>query len=88
MSFKSMKVSRQYVFDQPDVPVMADYLEVRYSADLPILPTALCGQTFSHVFGTNTSALETLLLDRKIKGPSWLDITAAQVTFTIMKRAE
>lgn len=30
--------------------------------------------TFSHIFGTNTSFLEHLLLSRKIKGPCWLDI--------------
>jgi DNA polymerase alpha subunit A len=80
MAFKSMKVSRQYAFDIPDVPVVNDYLEVRYSADLPVLRSDLCGETFSHIFATNTSALETLLLDRKIKGPSWLDIRDAQVS--------
>lgn len=30
--------------------------------------------TFSHQFGTNTSSLETFLLERKIKGPCWLEI--------------
>jgi len=38
------------------------------------LPNDLQGETFSHVFGTNTSALELFLLDRKIKGPCWLDV--------------
>jgi DNA polymerase alpha subunit A len=80
MTFKSMKVTRMYAFDKPDVPAESEYLEVRYSADLPVLPMDLFGETFSHVFGTNTSALETFLLDRKIKGPSWLDISGAQVS--------
>ena len=43
-------------------------------ADLPQLPKDLEGETFSHVFGTNTSSLEIFLLERKLKGPSWIDI--------------
>lgn len=31
-------------------------------------------KTFSKIFGSNTSFLEILLLERKIKGPCWLDI--------------
>lgn len=30
--------------------------------------------TFSHIFGANTSSLETFLLERKIKGPCWLEV--------------
>lgn len=48
-------------------------------ADLPALPKDLQGETFSCVFGTNTSALELLLLERRIKGPSWLDIKLPQL---------
>jgi len=80
MTFKSMKVSRQYAFDKTDVPAESEYLEVRYSAEFPTLPADLSGETFSRVFGTNTSALEMFLLDRKMKGPSWLDISSAQVS--------
>lgn len=39
-----------------------------------MLPSDLKGETFSHIFGTNTSCLEHFLLSRKIKGPCWLDI--------------
>lgn len=38
------------------------------------------GPTFSHVFGTNTSAFELLSLKRKIMGPCWLDIKGATVS--------
>lgn len=31
-------------------------------------------ETIAYVFGTNTSALETFLLERKIKGPCWLKL--------------
>jgi DNA polymerase alpha subunit A len=45
----------------------------------PTLPNNLSGATFSHVFGTNTSALELFLIKRKIKGPCWLEIRNAIV---------
>lgn len=45
-----------------------------FQAEYHQLPQDLKGETFSHVFGTNTSSLELLLLSRKIKGPSWLEI--------------
>lgn len=43
-------------------------------AEFKTLPMDLQGETFSHVFSTNTSSLELFLLDRKMKGPSWIDI--------------
>ncbi|MGH0172441.1 UNVERIFIED_CONTAM: hypothetical protein FKN15_005013 [Acipenser sinensis] len=74
MKFKSKKVVKNYAFEIPDVPAQSEYLEVRYSADLPPLPQDLKGATFSQVFGTNTTSLEHFLLGRKIKGPCWLDV--------------
>lgn len=41
----------------------------------PEIPADTTGTTFSQVFGTRTSPLELLLLDRELKGPSWLRIT-------------
>ncbi|XP_035693536.1 DNA polymerase alpha catalytic subunit-like [Branchiostoma floridae] len=78
MKFNSRKVTKQYAFEKLDVPVESDYLEVRYSSDLPALPADLKGETFSHVFGTNTSSTELFLLERRIKGPCWLDIKLPQ----------
>ncbi|XP_030058230.1 DNA polymerase alpha catalytic subunit isoform X2 [Microcaecilia unicolor] len=80
MKFKSKKVEKSYAFEIPDVPDKSEYLEVKYSAELPQLPQDLKGETFSHVFGTNTSSLELLLLSRKIKGPSWLEIRNPQLS--------
>lgn len=37
------------------------------------------GKTFCKVFGYSSSFLELLLLDRKIKGPCWLDIIDPKV---------
>uniref|UniRef100_A0A7N5ZZV3 DNA polymerase n=1 Tax=Anabas testudineus TaxID=64144 RepID=A0A7N5ZZV3_ANATE len=79
MKFKSKKVEKNYAFEIPDVPSQCEYLEVRYSAEFPALPSDLKGGTFSHVFGTNTSSLEHFLLSRKIKGPCWLDIQTPQL---------
>ncbi|XP_020508693.2 DNA polymerase alpha catalytic subunit [Labrus bergylta] len=79
MKFKSKKVERSYAFEIPDVPSQCEYLEVRYSAEFPALPSDLKGATFSHIFGNNTSSLEHFLLSRKIKGPCWLDIKTPQL---------
>ncbi|KAM9037624.1 DNA polymerase alpha catalytic subunit isoform 1-T1 [Sarcophilus harrisii] len=79
MKFKSKKVEKNYAFEIPDVPEKSEYLEVRYSAELPQLPQDLKGETFSHVFGTNTSSLELFLMNRKIKGPCWLEIKNPQL---------
>ncbi|XP_060718299.1 DNA polymerase alpha catalytic subunit isoform X2 [Tachysurus vachellii] len=79
MKFKSKKVEKNYAFEVPDVPTQCEYLEVRYSAEMPQLPSDLKGSTFSHVFGTNTSSLEHFLLSRKIRGPCWLDVKTPQL---------
>ncbi|KAF2880378.1 hypothetical protein ILUMI_25794 [Ignelater luminosus] len=76
-SFKSRKVTKNYCFD-PEVPSQSEYLEIRYSAKSPRLDTEICkigGKTFSRVFGNRNNFLEILLLDCKIKGPCWLDIS-------------
>ncbi|KAI1891276.1 hypothetical protein AGOR_G00142110 [Albula goreensis] len=80
MKFKSKKVEKNYAFEIPDVPTQSEYLEVRYSAEMPALPSDLKGATFSHVFGTNTSSLEHLLLSRRIRGPCWLDVKTPQLS--------
>ncbi|XP_063063465.1 DNA polymerase alpha catalytic subunit [Engraulis encrasicolus] len=80
MKFKSKKVEKNYAFEIPDVPSLSEYLEVRYSAEMPALPSDLKGSTFSHVFGSNTSSLEHFLLSRRIRGPCWLDIKTPQLT--------
>ncbi|MBZ3875262.1 DNA polymerase alpha catalytic subunit, partial [Sciurus carolinensis] len=79
MKFKSKTVEKNYAFEIPDVPEKSEYLEVRYSAEVPQLPQDLKGETFSHVFGTNTSSLELFLMNRKIKGPCWLEVKNPQL---------
>ena len=54
-----------------------------FQAEMPQLPQDLKGETFSHVFGTNTSSLELFLMNRKIKGPGWLEVRNPRTeTFT------
>ncbi|KAG5880463.1 hypothetical protein JTB14_000568 [Gonioctena quinquepunctata] len=76
-SFRTRYVNKKYAFD-PEIPTESDYMELRYPAtDVKIDLGELRKkpQTFSKIFGANSSFLEILLLERKIKGPCWLDIS-------------
>ncbi|KAF9908957.1 DNA-directed DNA polymerase alpha catalytic subunit pol1 [Linnemannia zychae] len=73
-SWLSKPVERKYAFELPGIPSSADYLKVVYKYSLPSLPADLKGETFSHVFGANTSALEHFVIKRNLMGPSWLEI--------------
>ncbi|CAH8568397.1 unnamed protein product [Schistosoma turkestanicum] len=75
--FRCKTTEKRYAFEFADVPETSDYLEVRYAASYPALPVDLQGKTFSHVFGTNTSFLENLILDLQLRGPCWLEIKDA-----------
>lgn len=72
--FRSCTVTKNYAFEEKGVPKTAEYLEVRYSAKDPPLPADYNGETIERVFGTSVNALELLLIERKIKGPCWLDV--------------
>ncbi|GJJ73079.1 DNA polymerase alpha subunit A [Entomortierella parvispora] len=76
---QSKPVTRKYAFELPGIPASAEYLKVAYSYSKPSLPADLTGETFSHVFGTNTSALEHFIIKRNLMGPSWLEISNAQL---------
>ncbi|KAI4466445.1 dna polymerase alpha catalytic subunit [Holotrichia oblita] len=73
-NFKSKKTEKNYAFD-PDIPTHSEYLEVRYSAKSPIIPQEFqSGDTYSTIFGLNTSYLEIVLIEQKIRGPCWLEV--------------
>jgi len=78
MEYKCRKVTKKYAFDLSDVPRESDYLEVQYNASQTRVPENTQGNTFSRVFGTNTSSLELLLLNRKLQGPAWIDLKYPQ----------
>ncbi|XP_321134.6 DNA polymerase alpha catalytic subunit [Anopheles gambiae] len=56
------------------VPVTAEYLEVRYSAKLAAPPLDKRYRTIAHIFGANTNVVEQFLLERKVKGPCWMEL--------------
>ena len=75
--YKIKPCSRKYAFEMPEVPREAEYLKLLYSYEKPPLPVETTGQTFSHVFGTNTSLFEQFVLWKNIMGPCWLRIDDA-----------
>ena len=72
--------SRKYAFELPDVPKEADYLKLLYPYDKQELPMDQHGQTYSRVFGTNTSLFEQFVMWKNIMGPCWLKIDEADFT--------
>lgn len=69
--------TRKYAFELPDVPKEADYLQLLYGYDKNPLSAELTGETFSRVFGTNTSLFEQFVLGKNVMGPCWLKIADA-----------
>jgi DNA polymerase alpha subunit A len=72
--FRIKDCSRKYAFELPDIPKEADYLKLFYPYSKPALPNDLKGETFSHVFGSNTNLFEQFVLWKNIMGPCWLKI--------------
>jgi DNA polymerase alpha subunit A len=69
--------TRKYAFELADIPKEADYMKLLYGYDKMPLSSDLTGETFSHVFGTNTSLFEQFVLWKNVMGPCWLKIDAA-----------
>ncbi|KAJ7530423.1 hypothetical protein O6H91_14G003600 [Diphasiastrum complanatum] len=76
--FRMDPVKRSYAFERLEVPRGVHYyMKLSYPFKDPPLPADLRGQHFSLLFGTHNSALEILLIKKKIKGPCWLSISNA-----------
>eukprot|EP00884_Botryococcus_braunii_P011316 jgi/Botrbrau1/20185/Bobra.0173s0083.2 len=68
-------VKRSYAFENQNVPHCEQWvLKVRYDAALPMLDLGLTGTNFIAIFGSQQSILESVLLKRRINGPSWLSL--------------
>lgn len=75
-TFMSKPTRKMYAFEEEAVPRgIHDFLEVVY----PFAPGQsfpakedLHGKTYLHVFGTSRSALETVMMEAKLHGPSFL----------------
>jgi DNA polymerase alpha subunit A len=78
--YRHKEVVRKYAFEVPGVPAETRWLKLKYGFDKPQLPLDLSGRTFSHVFGTNTSAFELFAIKRKIMGPCWLKVLNGEVS--------
>ena len=72
--------NRKYAFEMAEVPRDAEYLKLLYPYDKPAMAMDLHGETFSNVFGTNTSMFEQFVLWKNIMGPCWLNIEDADFT--------
>ena len=79
--------SRKYAFELPGIPKEADYLKLLYPYDKPALAQDLSGETFSHVFGTNTTLFEQFVLWKNIMGPCWLKIDPEGADFNAVNNA-
>ncbi|KAJ2468610.1 DNA-directed DNA polymerase alpha catalytic subunit pol1 [Coemansia sp. RSA 2322] len=77
--FACKPVERKYAFEIAGVPASAEYLKVVYAFSQPVLPADISGSTFERAFGTTYSALELLLLKRRMMGPCWLEIKGARM---------
>lgn len=75
-SFNSRKVLKSFAFTLPDVevPIESEYLEVCYAGKFSTPNSKNRYSTIAHIFGLNTSPIETFILERKIKGPCWLEV--------------
>ncbi|KAM0733007.1 DNA polymerase alpha catalytic subunit [Formica fusca] len=74
MEFNCKETKKHYSFEKEGTPRTSDYLEIRYNARYPAINADYSGPAIERVFGTTVNALELLLIERKIKGPCWLDI--------------
>ncbi|KAH3687085.1 hypothetical protein WICPIJ_001934 [Wickerhamomyces pijperi] len=84
-TIRSKPSTKKYCFELPNIPKESEYLTVLLPYNPPksskvTLPADLEGETFSHVFGTNSSVFETFVLDRNIMGPCWLEISQGDFT--------
>ncbi|KAG5069905.1 hypothetical protein JHK85_002282 [Glycine max] len=75
-NFSMAPVKRKYAFERSEIPAGENYVvKINYSFKDPVLPVDLKGESFCALLGTGCSALELFLIKRKIKGPSWLQVS-------------
>ncbi|XP_031831132.1 DNA polymerase alpha catalytic subunit isoform X2 [Nomia melanderi] len=72
--FRCSTVTKHYAFEQEGIPSVSEYLEVKYSAHYPAIPSDYTGPSIERVFGVTVNPLELLVIERNIKGPCWLDV--------------
>ncbi|KAL3682848.1 hypothetical protein R1sor_000870 [Riccia sorocarpa] len=74
--FSMVPVKRFYAFERTDVAAGEHYfMKLSYPFKDPPLPHDLQGVHFTSIFGSHSSALELLLVKRRVKGPCWMTIS-------------
>jgi len=71
---KTRETKKKYCFELPFEHGEHDCLEIRYNSNLGQIPANLNAKTFDYVFGRNNSLLEIVLVEKNIRGPSWLKV--------------
>lgn len=81
-TWRSKEVKRKYAFGDKEVPRgETTWMQVMYPFTEPVIPSDAMSPCILRVFGTNTSAFELLVLERKIMGPCWLQIKNPDTKF-------
>ncbi|KAK2928643.1 hypothetical protein FoTM2_011505 [Fusarium oxysporum f. sp. vasinfectum] len=75
--YKIKACTRKYAFELRDVPKEAQYMKLLYPYNKPEVDPNRPGETYSHVFGSNTALFEQFVLWKNIMGPCWLKIEDA-----------
>ena len=75
LEFSSRQVQKNLCFGLHNIQNCSKVLEIRYSRIYPAIPSYLKCKSFICISGSNANALESLLIENKIKGPCWLTIT-------------
>ncbi|KAK3374895.1 hypothetical protein B0H63DRAFT_562886 [Podospora didyma] len=83
--YKIKACTRKYAFELPGIQREGQYLKLLYPYTKPQIDMNKTGETFSHVFGTNTALFEQFVLWKNIMGPCWLKI--ADADFGALKNA-
>jgi DNA polymerase alpha subunit A len=73
-------VTRRYHFDVDGVAQGdSTFLKMKYPyTDPPIDDGKLSGRSYAHIFGARTSAIENLIMKKRLMGPCWLKLTGVK----------
>ena len=77
--YKIKFVRRTYCLERDDIPNGEQWVvKLTYPASNNALPSDLKGEHIAAALGTHASAIENLLVKRRIMGPSWLALSNAE----------
>lgn len=79
-SIRAKPEKKKYAFELAGIPrEETNYLKLLLPFKTPknsriTLPAELEGETFSHIFGTNTNIFESFVIQKNVMGPCWLEV--------------